>query len=446
MKGVILYGPPAAGKDTITQALIKADSRFEMFARLKVGAGKTSTYRMTTSEHLAELRAQGAIAWENSRYGATYAVDTPALLAALKRGTPVLHLGQSEAVRAVRNATPGASWVVVYLYCPRPVAEERLRARNPADLEDRLRVWDETPALQSPDLTINTDVIASPFVAARTILRIVGSMNMVPVRDQWPPRIIVPVLTLKNRDGRLDIAANLAYAERASATWIQGFIIAGTIGAGDLESFEMRERILDIWLEKISPERLYGTAWGLSDCAWIGDRGASVLVVMRDLQGIPEALNFLKAIPRDYYIYSHPIYTPTTFTLDISARAIDAGVLPAGGKFCKISLANVASIRQVVGPSFNLYDGRCRHVARSIAAGATGVIAAPLAPLPELPTHAEGMAKLQELINVGQARMDADPERRSRLARLSAECRANLYGRPTLELPTLPWSRTRLGE
>jgi guanylate kinase len=155
LRGIILYGPPASGKDTITRALIEAEPDCELFPRLKVGPGKTATYRMTTAEHLTELRACGAIAWENNRYGSTYAVDTPELITRLRRGIPVLHLGQPEAVEAIRKVTPEASWVVVSLWCPRDVAETRLRERNPADVQERLKVWDATETLPFTSVSVN---------------------------------------------------------------------------------------------------------------------------------------------------------------------------------------------------------------------------------------------------------------------------------------------------
>jgi guanylate kinase len=132
VKGVILYGPPASGKDTVTRALVEADPRCELFPRLKAGPGKADTYRLTTREHIASLRADGRIAWENTRYDALYAVDTPELIERLARGIPILHLGQVPAIDAIRRATPGALWLVVALWCARDLAERRLMERNPS--------------------------------------------------------------------------------------------------------------------------------------------------------------------------------------------------------------------------------------------------------------------------------------------------------------------------
>jgi guanylate kinase len=168
---VILYGPPVAGKDTITEALHRLDPRYSLFRRLKAGAGKTAGYRMTTSAALGELRKNGDLIWENGRYGAVYAVDRPALLDHLAAGRPVLHLGQVEAVDAVTKATPDAHWTVAYVWCPRNIAEERLRARNPEDVDHRLHAWDQTLPLETAELTINT-LHAAPDAAAQEIHRL----------------------------------------------------------------------------------------------------------------------------------------------------------------------------------------------------------------------------------------------------------------------------------
>lgn len=154
--GIILYGPPASGKDTVTAALRLLDSRYRLFQRLKVGPGRTEGYRMTTDSDLAALRATGQLLWENRRYGAVYAVDRPGVIDELARHIPVVHLGQVEAVDAIRSFESSTRWIVVALWCPRVVAEERARARSTGDLEDRMRAWDQTQPLDDADLYIDT--------------------------------------------------------------------------------------------------------------------------------------------------------------------------------------------------------------------------------------------------------------------------------------------------
>ncbi|MBB4917433.1 kinase [Streptosporangium saharense] len=167
MPGIVLYGPPAAGKDTITTELEKLDRRYQAFARLKSGGGRTRGYRITTDAAIAELREGGDAIWENSRYGATYVVDRPGLAQSLEEGIPVVHLGQVEAVSRITESIPDR-WLVVSLWCPRDVAEERIVARGSTDLAERLYAWDATGPLVGADLAINTAKV-SPEQAAQLI-------------------------------------------------------------------------------------------------------------------------------------------------------------------------------------------------------------------------------------------------------------------------------------
>lgn len=169
MRGVILYGPPAAGKDTVTAALTALDPSYRHFHRLKVGGGRSAGYRMTHERHVAELRERGDVVWENRRYGALYVIDRPGLHAALANGVPVVHVGQVDAVAAIECQTPAANWTTVYLWCPRPIAQKRLIYRGDRDVRERLRIWDVTPPLTGrAALGINTD-ISGPEESAELI-------------------------------------------------------------------------------------------------------------------------------------------------------------------------------------------------------------------------------------------------------------------------------------
>jgi guanylate kinase len=142
--GVIVYGPPASGKDAVTAALGRLDSQYVYFRRLKVG-GTTEGYRPATPAELADLRAAGQVVYENDRYGSTYVVDAPLLESVLAAGhTPVVHIGQIAGVEAVCRWP--ARWVTVLLWCSRETTARRAACRGSTDVEARLAVWDETAA------------------------------------------------------------------------------------------------------------------------------------------------------------------------------------------------------------------------------------------------------------------------------------------------------------
>ncbi|MEW9513762.1 phosphotransferase-like protein [Streptomyces bacillaris] len=172
-QGVILYGPPASGKDTVTTALNELSPRYAQFARLKVGSGKAVGYRMGTAQQLHELEAEGHLVYANSRYGNTYAIDRPGVDAAFAAGVPVMHLGQVDGIRALVDGYR-ADWSVVLLWCPREVTEQRSAGRGDSDTAARLAAWDATredldthPGM-TWDLTIDTTA-AAPQDAARLI-------------------------------------------------------------------------------------------------------------------------------------------------------------------------------------------------------------------------------------------------------------------------------------
>jgi guanylate kinase len=171
--GVILYGPPAAGKDTVTVALAEVSPKFRQFERLKVGSGKSRGYRMGSSAQLAALEQAGDVVYANARYGNTYVVDRPGLDDAFATGVPVVHLGQVAGIQAVASGYR-ADWVSVLLWCSRETTGKRSQGRGDADTAARLEAWDATRAdldLYSAitwDLTISTED-HSPEAAALLI-------------------------------------------------------------------------------------------------------------------------------------------------------------------------------------------------------------------------------------------------------------------------------------
>ena len=171
--GVILYGPPGAGKDAITSELSNIRPEFMHFQRLKAGPGRTTGYRLTAPEHIEELAQAGEVLYRNSRYDAEYAIDRGQVSTLVASGhIPVVHMGQVVGARAV--TTFPINWVRVLLWCPEEVTRQRCQARGDKDLEARLKVWHETRrdlldhAAEPWSLVIRTDNV-SAAQAARTI-------------------------------------------------------------------------------------------------------------------------------------------------------------------------------------------------------------------------------------------------------------------------------------
>jgi guanylate kinase len=178
----LLYGPPAAGKDAITETLTGLDARYVAYTRLKIGHGKTKGYRMGTLEQLADLEACGDVIYRNDRYGNIYVVDRPGLDQAMEGGrAPVVHLGQMAGMEAVTARFP-AHWLRVLLWCSKESTTRRSTQRGDTDTAARLAAWDATQAdlaahpVASWELRVDTDV-TTPRDAAKRIDDIVRSTS-----------------------------------------------------------------------------------------------------------------------------------------------------------------------------------------------------------------------------------------------------------------------------
>ncbi|MFI0352513.1 guanylate kinase [Actinomadura sp. 9N407] len=177
-QGVILYGPPTSGKDTITAELARQDDRFALLAKLKAGTGRTTGYRSVSADDLTALREAGRLVVETGRYGNRYAVDRHDIEAITEAGrVPVVHMGNLADLDRLRASVP-LDWTAVLLWVPREVCAERSRQRGDADTPKRLRAWDETDAdLRAADalpfdLAVHTDQ-AEPAEAARQVIEAV---------------------------------------------------------------------------------------------------------------------------------------------------------------------------------------------------------------------------------------------------------------------------------
>jgi len=171
--GLILYGPPASGKDAVSAALIASDPRYVLFERLKAGSGRTHGYRSITHSRLHALDVAGLLLYVNNRYGNTYAIDRPGLDHIMTSSqVPIVHLGQVADLKALTGYP--AKWLTVLLWCARGTSAERLHDRGDTDVEARMTAWDDTcrDVLTAPPaafaLALRTDHM-TPHEAAHRI-------------------------------------------------------------------------------------------------------------------------------------------------------------------------------------------------------------------------------------------------------------------------------------
>ncbi|GGL39709.1 guanylate kinase [Planomonospora parontospora] len=174
--GIVLYGPPASGKDTITAALHRLDPWCVLLPKLKVGTGRADGYEFVSAEHLDKLRQAGRLLVETHRYGNVYAVDRQTVEDRQAAGyVSVVHMGNIPDLRKLMGREPD-SWLRVLLWVPREVTAQRSAERGDPDTEKRLTAWDETLAdLEAHadagffHLRIHTDRL-SPDAAAGEIM------------------------------------------------------------------------------------------------------------------------------------------------------------------------------------------------------------------------------------------------------------------------------------
>lgn len=233
------------------------------------------------------------------------------------------------------------------------------------------------------------------------------------------PYIVVPALTIRTFAGDLDKPGTARYAQRASSTWVDRFILSGTTARGYLMTEQDRSSTVRVWLDHVTPERVIACCWSRADVDNAAGHGVTPIVVIPHCHNDEAALSFFASLPPGSFVYSHPGNSPTVFDAQLCSKARTSGCLPVGAKLSKASHGEIAAVRTQAGPSFILWDGSSRDISGSITAGATGVVATPLSPFPE-PFPPRALTDLQLAFDEIQADLDRLPSRDARSDHLSA--------------------------
>jgi dihydrodipicolinate synthase/N-acetylneuraminate lyase len=231
--------------------------------------------------------------------------------------------------------------------------------------------------------------------------------------------VVIPALAFWTADDRLDLELTRTYAERAAETWTDRFILSGSTALGDLLTVEERALVLEVWSGVTDPSRLLACCWCHEDIEHAEHRRILPLVVMRDLPDQGAACSFFGDLAAGAFVYSNPKFTPTPLDPALAAAARERGVLPAGAKISKINLEDIGKLRAHVGLGFTLWDGSSRHIGASLAAGASGIVATPLAALPS-PFPYRSVEELQSVLRELYAQVDRAGSRTDRMDLLTS--------------------------
>ncbi|WP_232660556.1 hypothetical protein [Pseudonocardia sp. TRM90224] len=142
-RGILLAGPPASGKRTVTFALTSLRRSYAPFPALTVGSDTRVAAERTTQRHLDELKAWAQVFHEFTSDGARYVYDRERLNRIREQGRiPVACVDDIDVLRAFEREAD--DWLQVLLWCPREEAERRLAATGVAPDRAAVRRWDRS--------------------------------------------------------------------------------------------------------------------------------------------------------------------------------------------------------------------------------------------------------------------------------------------------------------
>lgn len=194
--------------------------------------------------------------------------------------------------------------------------------------------------------------------------------------------IAIPAPIFRTVGGAIDHDLNAHYARRLGSTWVRHAVVAGPMGLGEACTPEQRAELVELWMRHVEPARLLVACWTPAEIRTVTDSGIRALAMLA-IDTDDELLAALGGLPPLAVAYTNPRYGGSLITPELLAANADRPDMPAALKFSKVTISELANIRQVVGPGVTIIHGSSRRIADSLAAGVDIVVSSPLAVLPK---------------------------------------------------------------
>jgi dihydrodipicolinate synthase/N-acetylneuraminate lyase len=237
-------------------------------------------------------------------------------------------------------------------------------------------------------------------------------------------QIAVPAPIFRDTDGGIDHDLNARYAKRLGSTWMPHFVIAGPMGLGEACTSEQRAELVQLWTRHVEPERLIVACWTADETRMVTAHGVRALAMLAE-DTDDDLLTALRALPPSAVAYTNPRYGRSLITPALLAANRDRTGLPHALKFSKVTIDELAEVRQLVGPDVAIIHGSSRRIADSLAAGVDIVVSAPLAALPDQ-WPAPTVASVQRAVDELQSILDRLADHWARVAEIDDRARDRL--------------------
>lgn len=220
--------------------------------------------------------------------------------------------------------------------------------------------------------------------------------------------IAIPAPIFRTVGGAIDHDLNAHYARRLGSTWVRHAVVAGPMGLGEACTPEQRAELVELWMRHVEPARLLVACWTPAEIRTVTDSGIRALAMLA-IDTDDELLAALGGLPPLAVAYTNPRYGGSLITPELLAANADRPDMPAALKFSKVTISELANIRQVVGPGVTIIHGSSRRIADSLAAGSRHRCVVPVGCAAQAVARVT-VASVQRAADTIQSMLDREPD------------------------------------